>query len=84
MCIRDRLKIAEQRLARWREAAAAPAGPSGLLATVRRTLATDLDTPAALAAVDTWADAVLAGGGTDPGAPALMRSTVDSLLGVLL
>jgi len=80
----DLLKIAEQRLARWREAAAAPAGPSGLLATVRRTLATDLDTPAALAAVDTWADAVLAGGGTDPGAPALMRSTVDSLLGVLL
>src|SRR4051794_29999549 len=47
----DVLKTGEERLARWRAAAAAPAGPSGegLLAAVRESLAGDLDTPAALA-----------------------------------
>jgi L-cysteine:1D-myo-inositol 2-amino-2-deoxy-alpha-D-glucopyranoside ligase len=34
--------------------------------------------------VDAWADATLAGDGDDPGAPALVRATVDALLGVLL
>ncbi|HYN97457.1 MAG TPA: cysteine--1-D-myo-inosityl 2-amino-2-deoxy-alpha-D-glucopyranoside ligase, partial [Pilimelia sp.] len=47
----DVLKTAQQRLARWRAATAAPAGPSGpgLLAAVREALADDLDAPAALA-----------------------------------
>jgi L-cysteine:1D-myo-inositol 2-amino-2-deoxy-alpha-D-glucopyranoside ligase len=82
----DVLKAGEQRLHRWREAAAAAAGPSGagLLAGVREALANDLDTPAALAAVDAWADAALAGDESDPGAPALVVSTVDALLGVRL
>ena len=35
-------------------------------------LADDLDTPGALAVVDAWADAALAGAGDDAGAPALM------------
>ncbi|MFS8479308.1 MAG: cysteine--1-D-myo-inosityl 2-amino-2-deoxy-alpha-D-glucopyranoside ligase, partial [Micromonosporaceae bacterium] len=50
----DLLKTAQQRLARWREAVAAPAGPSGLevLARVRQRLADDLDTPGALSVVD--------------------------------
>jgi L-cysteine:1D-myo-inositol 2-amino-2-deoxy-alpha-D-glucopyranoside ligase len=80
------LKTGQQRLARWREAAAAPAGPSGdhLLAEVRRTLADDLDTPATLSLVDTWADAALAGAGDDAQAPALMARTVDALLGIRL
>jgi len=82
----DVLKAAELRLARWREAAAAGSGPSGadLLAGVRRRLADDLDTPGVLALVDTWVESVLAGLGTDAGAPALMSSTVDSLLGIRL
>jgi L-cysteine:1D-myo-inositol 2-amino-2-deoxy-alpha-D-glucopyranoside ligase len=82
----DSLKSGEQRLARWRDAVAATRGPSGgaLLAAVRERLAEDLDTPGALAAVDTWVDAVLAGGGDDPDAPALVASTVDALLGVRL
>jgi L-cysteine:1D-myo-inositol 2-amino-2-deoxy-alpha-D-glucopyranoside ligase len=82
----DLRKAAEQRLSRWREAAAAPAGPSGeaLLAAVRTALADDLDTPAALVAVDAWAEAALTGTGTDPDAPALMSSTVDALLGIAL
>jgi L-cysteine:1D-myo-inositol 2-amino-2-deoxy-alpha-D-glucopyranoside ligase len=80
------LKTGQQRLARWREATAAPAGPSGdhLLAEVRRTLADDLDTPATLSLVDTWADAALAGAGDDAQAPALMARTVDALLGIRL
>jgi L-cysteine:1D-myo-inositol 2-amino-2-deoxy-alpha-D-glucopyranoside ligase len=82
----DRLKTAEQRLSRWREATRTARGPDGaaLLDTVRARLADDLDTPGALAAVDAWAEAALAGEGTDPGAPALAASTVDALLGVRL
>jgi L-cysteine:1D-myo-inositol 2-amino-2-deoxy-alpha-D-glucopyranoside ligase len=80
------LKTAEQRLSRWREAVAAPAGPSGtaLLTAVRERLADALDTPGALAAVDAWAEAVLAGDRTDAGAPALVADTVDALLGIRL
>jgi L-cysteine:1D-myo-inositol 2-amino-2-deoxy-alpha-D-glucopyranoside ligase len=80
------LKAGEQRLARWREAASAAAGPSGagLLAAVRESLGNDLDTPATIAVVDAWAEAALAGAGEDPDAPALMARTVDALLGVRL
>ncbi|RZU48562.1 L-cysteine:1D-myo-inositol 2-amino-2-deoxy-alpha-D-glucopyranoside ligase [Krasilnikovia cinnamomea] len=82
----DVLKAGQERLARWREAAAAPAGPSGegLLSAVREALANDLDTPAALAVVDAWADAALAGTGDDPEAPALLARTVDARLGIRL
>lgn len=83
----DLLKTAEQRLARWREATAASSGPPGpdLLRGVRRSLADDLDTPAALSLVDTWADAAVGGVGSgDVAAPALVASTVDALLGVRL
>jgi L-cysteine:1D-myo-inositol 2-amino-2-deoxy-alpha-D-glucopyranoside ligase len=82
----DLRKTALQRLSRWREAAAAPSGPSGveLLSAVRDRLADDLDSPGAILAVDSWVDATLAGDGDDATAPALMSSTVDSLLGVAL
>ncbi|BCJ69827.1 cysteine--1-D-myo-inosityl 2-amino-2-deoxy-alpha-D-glucopyranoside ligase [Polymorphospora rubra] len=82
----DSLKAALDRLDRWRRAAAAPAGPSGdeLLAAVRGRLADDLDTPGALAVVDAWAAATLAGTGADPAAPALVSATVDALLGIRL
>jgi L-cysteine:1D-myo-inositol 2-amino-2-deoxy-alpha-D-glucopyranoside ligase len=82
----DLLKAAEQRLARWRAAVSAPSGPSGgqLLSVVRAALSDDLDTPRAVAAVDEWADAVLAGIGDDADAPALVATTVDGLLGVRL
>ena len=58
-----------------------------LLATVRERLASDLDAPGALAAVDGWAGAVLSGepGIGDPAAAAqLVRDTVDALLGIAL
>jgi L-cysteine:1D-myo-inositol 2-amino-2-deoxy-alpha-D-glucopyranoside ligase len=58
----DALVDAAHRLGRWRAAAALPTGPDArpLLAEVRAALAADLDTPAALAAVDRWVDAALA------------------------
>jgi L-cysteine:1D-myo-inositol 2-amino-2-deoxy-alpha-D-glucopyranoside ligase len=82
----DLLKGAHQRLARWREAGTAAAGPSGadLLAGLRARLAEDLDTPGALALMDTWADAALAGQGEDLAAPALAAAAVDALLGIRL
>src|SRR6266545_232850 len=52
----DLRKAGEGRLAHWRAAAAAPAGPPGapVLAAVRERLAADLDTAGALRAVDSW------------------------------
>ena len=72
----------EARLARWSAAARRPAGPAGaeLLAAVREALASDLDTPRALALVDAWAESE----GPDAEAPSLVRDLVDALLGVTL
>ena len=80
----DLLKAGQERLARWRAALGAPAGPDGaaLLAAVRERLADDLDSPGALRSVDAWAEAALSGEGTDPGAPALVADTLDALLGI--
>jgi L-cysteine:1D-myo-inositol 2-amino-2-deoxy-alpha-D-glucopyranoside ligase len=74
------LETGQTRLAQWSAGLARDVGPSGeeLLAAVRRHLADDLDTPAALATVDAWC----ASAGGDPAAPALVRDTVDALLGV--
>ncbi|MDR7274547.1 cysteine--1-D-myo-inosityl 2-amino-2-deoxy-alpha-D-glucopyranoside ligase [Catenuloplanes atrovinosus] len=82
----DLLKTAQQRLSRWREAIARNGGPSGtaVLEAVRTRLADDLDTTGALAAVDEWAAATLAGDPADPDAPRLVADTVDALLGVRL
>ncbi len=72
----------ERRLAAWRAGTSRPSGPAGdaLLADVRAALADDLDTPAALAAVDAWC----ASDGDDTAAPGLVRDVVDALLGVAL
>ena len=81
------LTTGEERLARWREAVGRPGGPAAgpVLADVRSALAADLDTPAALAAVDRWAVAALEGGERgDEGALRLVTDLVDALLGVRL
>lgn len=82
----DLLATAEARLARWRAAVALPAAPPAddLVARLRTHLADDLDTPAALAAVDAWVEEALERRGRDAGAPALARDAVDALLGVAL
>ncbi len=85
---------ATTRLTRWRAAvssatgsARAPGVPAAddVLRTVRERLAEDLDAPGALAAIDTWADAVLTAPGSVPPADArLIRDTADALLGIAL
>jgi L-cysteine:1D-myo-inositol 2-amino-2-deoxy-alpha-D-glucopyranoside ligase len=82
------LAQAQARLDRWRAAVAVTAAPTGqaagaVLATVRERLADDLDAPGALAAIDAWADAALAGQ-SGHGDTALIRDIADALLGVAL
>jgi L-cysteine:1D-myo-inositol 2-amino-2-deoxy-alpha-D-glucopyranoside ligase len=58
-----------------------------VLAAVRERIADDLDAPGALAAVDRWASAVLSAPAPPAGLAgpaALIRDTVDALLGVAL
>src|SRR3954465_2086870 len=79
------LTTAKQRLATWRRAAARDAGApaAGVLAGLRERLADDLDSPGAIALVDEWAAATLAGDGEqEDGAPAIVGDAVDALLGV--
>ncbi|HKS45661.1 MAG TPA: cysteine--1-D-myo-inosityl 2-amino-2-deoxy-alpha-D-glucopyranoside ligase [Amycolatopsis sp.] len=80
------LSEAEARLSRWQEAASLPAGPAAepTVVRLREHLADDLDTPRALAALDAWVADALRRDGTDPAAPALIRSAVDALLGIVL
>jgi len=97
------LDDAQARLARWRAAlaraeaarleAAAEAAPSPaaelVLSGVRARIHDDLDAPGALAVVDQWADALLAGAPAelspaDLAGARLVRDTVDALLGVSL
>jgi L-cysteine:1D-myo-inositol 2-amino-2-deoxy-alpha-D-glucopyranoside ligase len=82
----DLLTTAEHRIARWRSAVALPAAPRAddMVARLRTHLADDLDTPAALSAVDAWAAEALERHGRDADAPALARDAVDALLGVAL
>ncbi|SHM44370.1 cysteine--1-D-myo-inosityl 2-amino-2-deoxy-alpha-D-glucopyranoside ligase [Actinacidiphila paucisporea] len=74
------------RLGRWQAAVSRPDGPpaEALIEEIREALADDLDAPRALAAVDAWAAAQQADGGTDTGAPGLVSRAVDALLGVAL
>ena len=76
----DELDVARDRLEKWRTALSRASGPDGtpVVDAIRTALANDLDTTAALAAVDAWA----ASDGEDPEAPALVAAAVDALLGV--
>lgn len=80
------LAAAEARLAQWRAAVAWPTGPSAeaVLDEVRARLADDLDTPAALAIIDRWAEEQRLRGGDEPGAPGVVSRLSDALLGVAL
>ena len=49
---------------------------------VRRYLADDLDTPKAIAALDGWVTDAVEYGGHDAGAPKLVATAIDALLGV--
>lgn len=82
----DLLGQAGYRLARWRSAAALPSGEQAapVLAAVRAALRNDLNTPAALASIDTWAETSLAGQRSDSSAGQSISGLADGLLGVRL
>src|SRR5699024_3107383 len=77
---------ARTRAGNWRRAVDRGAGAdaTAAVADLRARLADDLDTPGALAVVDSWADAPLAGDESDPGAGEAVATAVDALLGVWL
>lgn len=70
------------RVETWRAAVSRESGPPAgdVVARLRDHLANDLDTPAALAAIDAWA----ADSGSDTAAPGQIRTALDALLGVAL
>ncbi|MFI5735388.1 cysteine--1-D-myo-inosityl 2-amino-2-deoxy-alpha-D-glucopyranoside ligase [Kribbella sp. NPDC051587] len=76
------LTEAQARLDLWRGALGRGSGPDGAAAVdaVRAALTNDLDTVAALSAVDTWAES----NGDDTSAPALVAQAIDALLGIKL
>ena len=78
----DLLASGEERLKRWAEAVATGGpDPTATIDLVRASLADDLDSPRALAAVDVWAES------DDPpveGAGDLVAQLVESSLGVSL
>ena len=81
------LSIAVDRLRAWRSAATRSNTPDAeaLLEAVRMRLEDDLDAPGALAAVDAWAAGMsISDGAADSDGAALMRATVDALLGIAL
>ncbi|ADB32857.1 cysteine/1-D-myo-inosityl 2-amino-2-deoxy-alpha-D-glucopyranoside ligase [Kribbella flavida DSM 17836] len=73
---------AQERLDVWRGAITRGTGPDGPAAVdaLRAALTNDLDTTAALAAIDQWAET----NGDDPEASALVALAVDALLGIKL
>ncbi|MCW2748356.1 MAG: cysteine--D-myo-inosityl 2-amino-2-deoxy-alpha-D-glucopyranoside ligase [Nocardioidaceae bacterium] len=74
---------ASARLDRWLDAAVREATAPGapVVAAIRAALASDLDAPAALAAVDAWAADTST---TDPQGPLLVTAALDALLGIRL
>ena len=66
----------------WSGCGAVPAAET--IAAIRAALRDDLDTPAALAAVDTWVAASLAMEADDHEAVSEMTTAIDALLGIAL
>ena len=80
----DILDEARERHSNWSRAVACGAGAdsASAIAALRERLSDDLDTPGALAAVDSWAAATLAGDTTDAEAGVAVATALDGLLGV--
>lgn len=76
------LESAVTRLATWRNALAQPHGPDASIDEIRTLLSNDLNTPAALELIDSWAAAALAGHGDSTTSPDQMRIAIDALLGI--
>lgn len=80
------LEGAAERLARLRAAALLATGPAAepTVQRIREAMSDDLRTPSALDALDDWSHQALTNGGQDPDAPALIKRSVDALLGICL
>lgn len=80
------LTQAQERLERWRRGLSTDGGPdaTGTIAQIRAAVADDLDTPAALRAVDTWVEQSLATTGDVRSAPGELARAIDALLGIRL
>lgn len=78
------LDTAQRRADAWAAAFTAPkATPAApVIDGLRRALRGDLNSPRALAEIDEWSSAVLAGDGDDTAAPTQVAEAVDALLGV--
>jgi len=82
----DLLEAAQARLGRWRLALSVNQGAdaTSTISCVRTAIADDLDTRAALSAVDSWSERTLSGEWDDSAAPGLVARTIDAVLGVRL
>lgn len=82
----DLLHHANDSLARWRKALSQNGSADAVkfLNNVRQAIQTNLNTPAALAEMDSWADATLAGDASDVNGPGLAARTLDKILGIAL
>ncbi|AWH95479.1 cysteine--1-D-myo-inosityl 2-amino-2-deoxy-alpha-D-glucopyranoside ligase [Dietzia psychralcaliphila] len=80
----DLLAEARSRCETWFRAISRRSGAdsAATIVAVRERLADDLDTPGALDAVDSWAEATLAGDESDPSAGPSIATALDALLGV--
>ena len=80
----DLLERAHARYDLWCRAVARGVGADAApaIAELRERLADDLDTPGALAVIDTWASATLDGDDSDPSAGAAIATALDALLGI--
>lgn len=80
------LAQAQSRLLTWIHAVSGNGGPSATatVAEMRAAMADDLDAPRAIAAVDAWAAASIAGHEEEIGAPGVIARAVNALLGVRL
>jgi L-cysteine:1D-myo-inositol 2-amino-2-deoxy-alpha-D-glucopyranoside ligase len=80
------LQQASAALSELRTAASRPAGAptADVVSGVLAALAGDLDAPQAVALIEDWAAATLAGDDSEPGAGAAIRAVADAALGVAL
>jgi L-cysteine:1D-myo-inositol 2-amino-2-deoxy-alpha-D-glucopyranoside ligase len=75
------LSVAQTRLATWREAFGKSLGAKSPIAEVVNVMSNDLDTPAVLKAIDTWATETLFGAAVD--STAEVADAVNAILGIV-
>lgn len=75
------LSIAQERLATWREAFSKSLGAKNPIAEVVNFMSNDLDTPAALKAIDAWATETLSGAAVE--STDQVAEVVDAILGIV-